>query len=90
MTQSLTERLQQTRFMVVDVDPARGRLRVKADACSDLACREQTVVVADDGSEAGLETLNPGDLVKVEGAPGRPDRIVVVRRAWEDLASPEL
>jgi len=35
-------------------------------------------------------TLNPGDIVKLDSSGGRPDRIVVVRRVWEELTSPEL
>ena len=49
MTQSLTDWLQKTRLTVVEVDAARHRLRVRgdADACSELACGERTVVRAD-------------------------------------------
>ena len=92
MTQSLTEWLRDSRLMVVEVDKDTGRLRVKGDAdvCSDLSCSEGTVVVADDAAHATLETLNPGHIVRVEGAPGRPQRIVVLRRVWEELTSPEL
>lgn len=37
-----------------------------------------------------LGTLCPGDVVKVDSSGGRPDRIVLVRLAWEEWASPEL
>lgn len=92
MAQSLTERIQQGRLMVVQVDKNRGRLRVKgdADACTDLSCSEQTLVVTDEGAKADLDALNAGDIVKIEPADGRPERIVVVRRVWEELASPEI
>ncbi|MGH7322103.1 MAG: hypothetical protein ACRELA_21110 [Candidatus Rokuibacteriota bacterium] len=90
MTPSLTDRLQQSRLLVVAVDRDQGRVRVKGDACEDLSCHEDTVVVTDDGGTAGLDALNPGDIVKVESAAGQPRRIVVVRRVWEELASPEL
>ena len=92
MTQSLTDWLRQSRLMVVEVNTRTGRLRVKgeADACSDIACSEATVVVADDEADATLDTLNPGDIVRVESAPGQPQRIVVLRRVWEELTSPEL
>jgi hypothetical protein len=90
MTQSLTDWLQHSRFVVVGIDKDRGHLRVKgvADACTDLTCSESTLVVGDDGA-AGLDSLNPGDIVRVEGEPGRAERIVVVRRVWEELTSPE-
>lgn len=92
MAQSLTERIQQGRLMVVQVDKNRGRVRVKgdADACTDLSCSEQTLVVNEEGAKADLDALNAGDIVKIEPADGRPERIVVVRRVWEELASPEI
>jgi len=91
MTQSLTDWLQQSRLIVVSVDPSRGRVRVKsaADACTDLSCSESTIVVSDEGA-GGLDALNAGDIVKLDGgAADRPERIVVVRRVWEELTSPE-
>ena len=78
MVQSLTDWLKQSRLIVVAVEMDKGRVRVKGDGevCSDLSCSEQTLVVSD-------------DVVKVERATGKPDRIVVVRRVWEELTSPE-
>jgi hypothetical protein len=91
MAQSLTDWLQQSRVVVVAVDPASRRIRVKgeAEACTDLSCSERTLVVTDEGAAATLAALNPGDIVRVEEASGRPERIVVVRRVWEELTSPE-
>jgi hypothetical protein len=91
MEQSLTDWLQKSRLTVVEIDRAKGRLRVRgdADACSELSCGEPTLVVTDDGT-GGLETLNPGDIIKVAPATGRADTIVVLRRAWDEIASPEL
>jgi hypothetical protein len=89
---SLTDSLQQDRHIVVAVDPARRTLRLRgaADACTDLSCSEHTLVVSDDaGSRADLTTLNAGDIVKLEGPFDRPQRIVVVRRVWDELSSPE-
>lgn len=65
MTQSLTDWLRQSRLMVVEVHAQTGRLRVRgeAEACSDIACSEATVVVADDEGPVTLHTLNPGDIV---------------------------
>jgi hypothetical protein len=89
---SLTDSIQQNRHIVVAVDAARKTVRIKgaADACTDLSCSEQTLVVSDDGgSRADLTALNAGDIVKLEGPLGRPRRIVVVRRVWDELSSPE-
>jgi hypothetical protein len=91
---SITERLQHTRLMVVEVDRDHGRLRVKGEACSDLSCHAQTVVVTEDGGVAGIDALYPGDIVRIESAEtddGAPvARVVVLRRVWESIASPEL
>jgi hypothetical protein len=88
---SFTESLQRDRHIVVSVDTTRGtvRLRTAAEACTDLACSEQTLVVSDEGTRADLAMLNAGDIVRVEGPGGHPERIVVVRRVWDELSSPE-
>ena len=90
MTQSITEWLQQSRLTVVAVDPVGGRLRLRneAEACSDLHCGEETVVMTEDGA-ADLGAINAGDIVKVEASAGYARRVVVVRRAWDELTSPE-
>jgi hypothetical protein len=91
MAQSLTDWLQQSRLVVVGVDAVARRVRVKseADACRDLACGERTLVVTEDGTAPDLGRLNAGDIVRVEEQAGRPERIVVVRRVWDELTSPE-
>jgi hypothetical protein len=91
MTQSLTDWLQQSRLVVIGVDPQRRSIRVKneADACTDLSCSERTLVVTDEGTGPDLAALNAGDIVRIEDTGGRPERIVVVRRVWEELTSPE-
>ena len=89
---SLTDSIQQNRHIVVAVDAARKTVRIKgdADACTDLSCSEQTLVVSDDaGVCADLTALNAGDIVRLEGPLGQPRRIVVVRRVWDELSSPE-
>ncbi len=92
MTRSLTEHIQSSRLVVVEVKRAEGRLRVRgeADMCTELSCSEETLVVTDEDAKAGLDTLHPGDIIKIEPAGGRPDRIVLLRRAWDELASPEV
>jgi hypothetical protein len=91
MAHTLTEWLQQSRLVVVQVDTSAGKLRVRgeADACTELSCADHTIVVSDEGA-GGLETLNPGDIIKVEPTVERPERVIVVRRVWEEIASPEI
>ena len=90
MTQSITDWLQQNRLVVVSVDPLAGRVRLKSEEaiCTDLRCGEETVITTEDGA-ADLNAINAGDIVKVEGSGGRAKRIVVVRRVWDELTSPE-
>lgn len=88
---SFTESLQRDRHIVVSVDTTAGTVRIKTtgEACTDLACSAHTLVVTDEGAQPGLAALNAGDIVRLEGPKGRPERIVVVRRVWDELSSPE-
>ena len=90
MAQSLTDLIQTSRLTVVAVDKDAGRLRVRDDAemCTDLSC-QGSLVVTDEESRADLGLINPGDIIKVESKAGRPEKIVVVRRAWNEIGSPE-
>lgn len=90
MTQSFTEWLQQSRLTVVAVDPDHHRLRVKGESCADLSCHERTVVITEDGVEAPLAALNPGDVVRIDETDRGVATVVVLRRVWEQIASPEL
>jgi hypothetical protein len=91
MAESLFEHLQSTRLTVIEVLKEAGRLRVKgeADACIDVACGTEAVVEASEGPTGGLDALNPGDIIRLEPAPGGGQRIRVVRRVWDELTSPE-
>ena len=73
----LTDRLQAERMTVVKVDHAAGRFE-----CAEH--RRWTVVL-----RADLREVHPGDIVKVEPAKGKPARMVVVRTAADEIASPE-
>ncbi len=90
--EGITESLQKSRYMVVAVDKETGRLRVKgeAEACRDLSCHAGTRVVTDEETRADLGCLNPGDIIRVNEIDGRPAEVVVLRRAWEELTSPEM
>ena len=90
MSQGFTEWLQQSRLTVVAVDPDHRRLRVKGESCADLSCQERTVVITEDGVEAPLATLNPGDVVRIDDDGRGVAQVVVLRRVWEQIASPEL
>ena len=91
MIEGLSERLQRERLIVVEVMKEAGRIRVKdaAESCSDIACGGEAVVDASEGPTGGLDALCPGDIIRIESSPGTPRRIIVVRRVWEELTSPE-
>ena len=91
MAESLSERLQRERLIVVEVMKEAGRIRVRgaADACSEISCGGEAIVEASEGPTGGLEALCPGDIIRVESDAVVPRRIVVVRRVWEELTSPE-
>jgi hypothetical protein len=91
MSQTLTDWLRHSRLVVVDIQREFGRVRVRSQAggCSDLTCGAQAVVVDETGTSGSLDTLNPGDVIKVATEAGQPDRLVVVRRVWDELSSPE-
>ena len=94
MSESLTDRLQQTRLMIVEVDRERGRLRVKGATCTDFVCHERTIVLTEEGALAGIEALYPGDIVRLEEEAAADGlavaKVVVLRRVWEAIASPEI
>jgi hypothetical protein len=91
MAESYTEMLQRSRLTVVEVLAEAGRVRVKGpeDRCSEVACGGDAVVEASEGPTGGLEALHPGDIVRLEPRPGGGQRIIVVRRVWDELTSPE-
>jgi hypothetical protein len=91
MAQSLTDWLQQSRYVVIGVDRDQGRIRIKSatDACTDLSCTPSTLVLGDEAGRAGLDALQPGDIVRVDGRAGQAERIHIVRRVWDELTSPE-
>jgi hypothetical protein len=90
MAESLSESLQTGRLTVVEVLKEAGRIRVKgaADACMDVACGE-AIVEATEGPTGGLEALHPGDIIRLEPGPKGHQRVLVVRRVWDELTSPE-
>ena len=77
LSAGLTDSLQAERMTVVKVDHAAGRFQ-----CAEH--RRWTAVLKED-----LREVQPGDIVRVEPAKGKPAHIVVVRTAADEIASPE-
>ncbi len=89
--QNLTETVQTGRLTVLEVDKEarrlvsvndRGRVRV-------AEVSNEAVVVTADKKAADLALLTVGDLIRVEPSDGRIQRIVVLRHASHETASPE-
>jgi xanthine dehydrogenase iron-sulfur cluster and FAD-binding subunit A len=91
MAESLSERLQTSRLTVVEIMKEAGRIRVKgaAEGCTEIACGAEAVVEATEGPSGGLDALQPGDLIRLEPGAHGHSRVVVVRRVWDELGSPE-
>ena len=72
-----TERLQTERMTVLKVDQASGRFQ-----CAE---HRQWITVAKDS----MMPASPGDIVRLERTGGQRARLVVLRSAADELASPE-
>jgi hypothetical protein len=88
---SLSDQLQRERLIVVEVMKEAGSIRVRnaAESCTEVTCGCEAIVEASEGPTGGLEALCPGDIIRMESDQESPRRIVVVRRVWEELTSPE-
>jgi hypothetical protein len=73
----LTEQLQADRMTVLKVDRAGGRVQ-----CAEH--QKWTAV-----SKQSLEAVAPGDIVRMERSAGTATRLVVLRTAADEMASPE-
>ncbi len=92
MARSLTDQVLETRMSVVSVDTSTGKVIVRGsdDTCRDLSCSGATVVATEETEKPDLGLLLPGDVIKVQaGRDGSPEKIVVLRRAWQETESPE-
>jgi hypothetical protein len=88
---SLTAAIQTGRMTVLKVNReanqivslnSEGRVRV-------TGVSNNTMVVTEDKKAADLALLNPGDLIQLEPRDGQIQRILVLRRAWQETTSPE-
>jgi hypothetical protein len=83
--------IQMGRNTVLSVDPAARRFRSLTGAghvrVSELS--KGALVVTEEAQAAGLSLLMPGDVIRVEAPHGQIQRIVVLRRGWQELESPE-
>lgn len=87
----MTGTLQAGRHTVLNVDPAARRFlsRTGTGQVSVSEVSKGTLVVTDETQGAGLALLRPGDVIRVEAPHGHIQKIVVLRRGWQELESPE-
>ena len=83
--------VQMGRNTVLSVDPAARRFRSLTSTGHVRVSHvsKGTLVVTEEAQAAGLALLMPGDVSRVEAPHGPIQRIVVVRRGWQELESPE-
>lgn len=87
----LSGAVQMGRQTVVNVDPAARRF-LSLTGTGQVRVSEVskgTLVVTEETQRAGLALLKPGDVIRVEAPHGQIQKIVVLRRGWQELESPE-
>jgi hypothetical protein len=87
----LTGAVKTGRLTVLGVDRQARRLMVvnAAGQVRGVTVGRETVVVRDDKKEADLGLVAVADLIRIEPADGRIEKIIVLRHGWHELASPE-
>ncbi len=91
--QSLTDSIQASRMIVLEVKKDAGQLYCLEGnglRVVELTNGAVPLVVTGTAQRADLGLLHPGDLIKVERKDGRAWKITVLRPAWAEIASPEL
>jgi hypothetical protein len=87
----LSGAVQMGRQTVLNVDPAARRF-LSVTGTGQVRVSEVnrgTLVLTEETQGAGLALLKPGDVIRVEPRHGQIQRIVVLRRGWQELESPE-
>ena len=87
----LSGAVQMGRQTVLNVDPAARRV-LSVTGTGQVRVSEVnrgTLVLTEETQGAGLALLKPGDVIRVEPAHGQIRGIVVLRRGWQELESPE-
>jgi hypothetical protein len=87
----LSGAVQMGRQTVLNVDSATRRV-LSVTGTGQVRVSEVnrgTLVLTEERQDAGLALLKPGDVIRVEPRHGQIQRIVVLRRGWQELESPE-
>ncbi len=87
----LSGTVQMGRQTVLNVDPTARRFLslTGTGQVREAEVSKGTLVVTEEAQGAGLALLKPGDVIRVEAPHGQIQKIVVLRRGWQELESPE-
>jgi hypothetical protein len=91
VAENLTNAIQTERMTVMEINKNAGQL-VCVNSRGRVHVHKLTndaVVVTDEKKTGDLGTLNTGDVIKAQLRAGRIQKIVVLRHAWHEGASPE-
>ena len=80
----LSDRINQSRVMVIAVDATSHLMRVRGADGSVYAVSLPTGTMVVGASHTG-----PGDVVRIERPAKGPTRVHVLRAGWRDIGSPE-
>jgi hypothetical protein len=91
IAQDLTAAIQTGRMTVVDVNREAQRLVCmnSQGRVSEHRVTNGAKVVTENKTASDLALLNTGDVIRAELRAGRIQKIVVLRQAWHETASPE-
>ena len=91
LAQDLTAAIQTGRMTVVDVNREARRVVCmnSVGRVSEHRVTNGAQVVTEDKTAGDLALLNAGDVIRAELRAGRIQKIVVLRPAWNETASPE-
>ena len=91
IAQDLTGTIQTGRMTVVDIN--RGTRRIvcmnSLGRVSEHRVTNEARVVTEDKTATDLARVSTGDVIRAELRAGRIQKIVVLRHAWHEAASPE-
>jgi uncharacterized protein with FMN-binding domain len=91
LAETLTATIQTGRMTVIEIDkPARRIVCMNSQGQVFVhKVTNEAIVVTDGWRTADLAGLTAGDIIKAELRDGRIQKIVVLRHAWHETASPE-
>ena len=88
----LTDSLQSERLTVIEVNATHGQIvSVNGNPAKRIVHRVASgvAVINEAGQKVGLGSLNPGDTIKSDVRDGQMRQIIILRRAWTELGTPE-